>query len=150
MNSNSAHIDRLWHVTHGKGRYRVEANGILVGNDLIVAIYGGVAPHIGAVAIAIPRPSITNPHVTSVTSSVFTLIGHKDDIIAKREAEMLATSLNCVVVVIAGIHIEHATKLEIRKLLRASRASAKSLLNQILPLREPPQAGSKGELSGSE
>ena len=84
MNNNTA-PGRLWYATHGQGQYRVEARGILIGNELMVAIYGGTAPHIGAIAIAIPRPSLQDPNTTSATSSVFTLVGHKDDVIARRE-----------------------------------------------------------------
>lgn len=123
----------LWYVTHGEGKYRVEARGMLIGNDLMVAIYGGTTPHIGAVAIAIPRPSLRDLNSTSATSSVFTLIGHKDDTIARREAEELASCLNRVVVVLAGVHIDHATDIDIQRLEMASSECVSSLLCQLLP-----------------
>jgi hypothetical protein len=74
VNNNTA-PGRLWYATHGQGQYRVEARGILIGNELMVAIYGGTAPHIGAIAIAIPRPSLQDltlpvPHLLSSLSLV--------------------------------------------------------------------------------
>lgn len=132
MNNNTA-LGRLWYAAHGQGQYRVEARGILIGNDLMVAIYGGTTPHIGAIAVAIPRPSLRDPSITSATSSVFTLPGHKDDIIAKREAERLASCLNRLVVVLAGVHIDHATDADIERLLAVSNECVKSFLRQIHP-----------------
>jgi len=131
MNNNTS--GRLWYATHGEGKYRVEARGILIGNDLMVAIYGATAPHIGAIAIAIPRPSLKDPSITSATSSVFTLVGHKDDVIARREAEGLASCLNQVVVVLAGVHVDQATDMDIQELVAASSECVKTLLCQLVP-----------------
>lgn len=135
MNNNTTQ-GRLWHATSGEGKYRAEARGIFIGNDLMVAIYGGTTPHIGAVAIAIPRPSLRDPNSTSATSSVFTLTGHKDDVIARREAEELASCLNCVVVVVAGFHIDQATDRDIQRLDAASSECIRSLLHQLPPFLE--------------
>ena len=132
MNNNTTQ-GRLWYATYGEGKYRVEARGILIGNDLIVAIYGGTTPHIGALAIAIPRPSLQDPNITSATSSVFTLVGHKDDIIARREAEELASRLNRVVVVLAGVHIDQTTDMDIQRLVTTSSECVRLLLCQLLP-----------------
>ncbi len=129
--NNSTSQGRLWYTAHGEGKYRVEARGILIGNELMVAIYGGTTPHIGAVAIAIPRPSLRDPNITSATSSVFTLVGHKDDIIARKEAEGLASCLNRVVVVLAGVHIDQATDIDIQRLATASSECVKLLLPQL-------------------
>jgi hypothetical protein len=49
------------------------------GDDVVVVLGGGERPHIGALAVAIPRPSLADPEQTSSTSSVITLLGHKDD-----------------------------------------------------------------------
>ena len=135
MNDNIA-MGRLWCATSGRGQYRVEARGILIGNELMAAIYGGTTPHIGAVAIAIPRPSLQDPNITSATSSVFTLVGHKDDVIARREAEELASSLNRVVVVAVGLHIDQATEVDIQELAAASSECVKMLICQLPPSLE--------------
>ena len=132
MNDNCTQ-DGLWYANYGEGKYRVEARGTLIGNDLIVAIYGGTMPHIGALAIAIPRPSLEDPNITSATSSVYTLVGHKDDIIARREAEELAKRLNRVVVVLAGVHIDQATDMDIQRLVTASNECVRLLICQRFP-----------------
>lgn len=72
---------------------------------LTVTVYGGDKPHVGAVAIGLPRPSLADPSKTSATASVFALVGHKDDEIAKPVAEMLAAKLRKPIVVVAGVHL---------------------------------------------
>jgi hypothetical protein len=52
------------------GTFDVVANVRRIGPDLLVAIWGGEKPHIGAVAAAQPRPSLKDPAVTSATASV--------------------------------------------------------------------------------
>lgn len=74
-----------------------------LGADMLVVLTGGRA-HIGAVAIAQPRPSISDARMISSTSSVFTRVGHKEDIVAKAMSEELSRALNRVVAVVAGLH----------------------------------------------
>ena len=90
-----------------KGTCRIEAEALLVGEDLVVSLWGGSRPHVGAVALATPRPSLKDPSRFSATSSVLTRLGHKEDEIVKRMAERLAAHLNKVVVVSAGMHWDH-------------------------------------------
>ena len=98
----------------------------LVGNDLMAVLSGGDRPHIGAVAVAIPRPSLKGSGRTSSTSSVFTLIAHKDDEVARKTSEALARELNRVAVVSAGIHIDNASEADIRKLVQNADKAMKS------------------------
>ncbi len=84
--------------------YNLQAEAVWIGPDLLVYIWGGQAPHIGAVAMAQPRPSLADPRRTSATASVFTYLGHKEDELAKWAAESLAAALEAKVVVSAGIH----------------------------------------------
>ena len=69
------------------------AEAVWIGPDLLVWIYGGEAPHIGAVAMAQPRASLADPERTSATASVFAYVGHKEDALAKEAAEALASAL---------------------------------------------------------
>jgi gallate decarboxylase subunit D len=87
-----------------RGQYRVNAEALLIGEDLVVSIWGGTRPHVGAVALAIPRPSLKKQKGTSATSSVFTRLGHKEDEIVKRFSEQVSAGVHRVVVVTAGIH----------------------------------------------
>ena len=91
-------------LTQQKGAYKIQAEVLLVGSDLVVSIWGGSKPHVGAVALATPRPSLRDSAVASSTSSVLTRLGHKEDEIVKKVSERVAAALNSVVVVSAGIH----------------------------------------------
>lgn len=108
-------------VQTNRGEYDLEANVRTIGEDLLVAISGGEKPHIGAVAMAQPRPSLKDPAVTSATASVFCYMGHKEDDLAKHAAERLAASFNTRVVVTAGIHWDDLSEEGIRKVIESSR-----------------------------
>lgn len=99
--------------------HSVKINIYLQGSDLIVHCFGGDKPHIGAIAVAVPRPSMVDPKIMSATTSVYTLTGHKDDIIAVSIAKKIAAAMNSLVVAIVGIHIEGIKENELKKLLNA-------------------------------
>ncbi len=101
----------------GSPPYKVEAQVTLIGSDLLVALYGGSKPHIGSVAVALPRPSLKDNKQMSSTSSVYNFLGHKDYVIAQRVAELLSSRLNKNVVVVAGIHIDGISKKGIAKVI---------------------------------
>lgn len=97
------------------GRFDISAWVRLIGTDLLVAISGGEKPHIGAVAVAQPRPSLRNPEVTGATASVICCLGHKEDGLAKAASEKLSATFNRRVVVTAGIHWDNLTDEDIRQ-----------------------------------
>ena len=101
----------------GSPPYKVEAQVTLIGSDLLVSLYGGSKPHIGSVAVALPRPSLKDKKQMSSTSSVYNFLGHKDYVIAQRVAELLSSRLNKNVVVVAGIHIDRISKKGIAKVI---------------------------------
>jgi hypothetical protein len=84
--------------------YVLEAEALRIGPDILVYIWGGERPHIGAVAAAQPRPSLADANRTSATASVLCYVGHKEDGVAKEVAETLAARFDTNVVVTAGIH----------------------------------------------
>ena len=120
-------------MTH-EGAYDLEAGVKLIGNDLLVAIWGGEKPHIGAVAAAQPRPSLKDPDVTSATASVFCFVGHKEDELAKAAAEVLAAAVNTRVIVTAGIHWDRIDQEGIRKVIRNSEILIDMILDKIVLL----------------
>lgn len=77
-----------------------------MGNDLAVAVSGGEKPHIGAVAVAQPRSSLSDPSRTSATTSVIALIGHKEDVLARDLASHIAAATDRVVSLSCGIHYD--------------------------------------------
>ena len=121
-------------VSAGAGKYRVDGIVIVTRGGLVVCILGGERPHVGAIALAIPRQSLRDQKELSVTSSVLTLIGHKDDEIARPISEAIAKELNQTTVVIAGLHINKASDQDINKLIANSRQVSNKLITKLKEL----------------
>ena len=107
--------------------YKLSAEVKFVGDDLLVAISGGDTPHIGSVAVALPRPSLRNRRAMSATSSVYNLPGHKDQVIAQRVSEVLSARLNRTVVVVAGFHLDGIGEQGIKKVVENAERLAKKI-----------------------
>ena len=114
-----------------EGEYDLEACARVIGQDLLVAIWGGEKAHIGAVSMAQPRPSLSDPAARSSTASVFCFLGHKEDTLAKAAAEVLAASLNTNVVVTAGIHWDNIDQRGIEKVVRNSEILVHMILDKV-------------------
>ena len=112
--------------------YNLSASIRLIGEDVLVAIWGGERPHIGAVAIAQPRPSLKDPEVTSASTSVFCFVGHKEDELAKAAAEILSAALNTPVVVAAGIHWDNLDEEAILKIIKNSEILVDRILEKCM------------------
>jgi hypothetical protein len=106
---------RHFEFSAGTGRHRVWGVSFLSREGLSVNLVGGDVPHIGAVAISIPRPSLARPGRLSATTSVFAVVGHKEDEIARPFATDLARTLGLTTVVVAGVHIRRARAVDILK-----------------------------------
>ncbi|MEW6447198.1 MAG: hypothetical protein AB1426_03790 [Bacillota bacterium] len=115
-------------VRAGEGRYTVEVLATLTGEGLIVQVLGGEKPHVGAVALSLPRPSLSEPGKLKASTTVVPLYGHRDDEIARPVAEQLAIALGQPVVVVAGVHVDAATPREVELLLSNSHEAVKRLL----------------------
>jgi hypothetical protein len=114
------------------GAYDLTANVRLIGPDLLIAIWGGERPHIGAVAVAQPRPSLKNPDITSASASVFCFIGHKEDDLAKAASEILSATLNTAVVVTAGIHWDNLDEEAIQRIIKNSEILVDMILQRCV------------------
>jgi hypothetical protein len=112
--------------------YNLSASVRLIGEDVLVAIWGGEKPHIGAVAVAQPRPSLKDPEVTSSSASVICLVGHKEDELAKAAAEILAAALETQVVVTAGIHWDNLAPEAIRQVVENSEILVDMILQRCI------------------
>ena len=111
-----------------KGRIRIDIKGIRVGDDLCLIISGGDRPHIGAVTLSVPRPSLADAGVNSASTSVLTLTGHKDDDLARLISTMLASKINRHVIVICGIHLDKITQEEIDMVYQILIESAEEIV----------------------
>jgi len=114
------------------GAYDLSAAVREIGGDLLVAVWGGERPHIGAVAVAQPRPSLKDPDKTSASTSVFCFVGHKEDELAKATAEILAAVLNRSVVVTAGIHWDALSPEGIRAVVGNSQRLVDLILEKMM------------------
>jgi hypothetical protein len=107
-----------------------------VGQDILVSVWGGTRPHIGAVGMAIPRPSLKNPKKWSATSSNFTFIGHKEDTLVKTISERLAARLRRNVVVTAGIHWNGITFSEIQTIQHLTQKLSDQIIKKLKTSKE--------------
>jgi len=119
---------RCFSFAVGKGRHRVWGTALLTEKSLSVNLLGGEAPHIGAVAVGIPRPSLARPARQSATTSVIALVGHKEDELARSMATELARRLGITSVVVAGVHLERARPADIAVVMRNADRAVEAVL----------------------
>lgn len=124
-----------WNVSAGSDKFEISAKVIEMGDDCLVAVWGGTRPHIGAVGMAQVRPSLRDPDKPSATSSVFTFVGHKEDMVAKMLAEELARRLERNTVVAAGIHWDNLSQDDIDVISRLGQAILEKILEKVPPLK---------------
>ena len=117
-------------VKTDKEAYNLEAFVKEIGQDLLIAIWGG-RPHIGAAAVAQPRPSLKDQSLRSATASVFCYPGHKDDIVAKEAAEKVSSALNTNVTVTVGIHWDDIDEEGIKAVIKNSRQLVTMIIEEI-------------------
>ena len=110
--------------TIDEGKFKVSLQAITSCDDLTVIIGGGEKPHIGSVVIASPNKS------NNVKYTIWTEEGHKDNIVAEDVATELIKNFdfNKNVVVVAGLHIDNATKEDINRLVKNSNILVENLL----------------------
>lgn len=102
----------------GEGRWKVYLIAYFLEQDINVMIYGGETPHIGAVALAIPRASLRKPEQISASASVLCVTGHKEDQLARDAAIKLASISGSVICVSVGLHIDSASDKDIEMLVK--------------------------------
>jgi hypothetical protein len=116
-----------------KGKFTIEGHVQEIGPDILVALWGGTRPHIGAVGIAVPRHSLKDPRKWSATSSTFTFLGHKEDTLVKEISETLAARLRKNVVVTAGLHWNSINSGEIKIIENLTEELSDRILKKLLP-----------------
>ena len=123
-------------VTDWVGRIVLHMAVQPMGDDLHVSLYGGEKPHIGAVALAVPRQSLANDGSISASVSVLTITGHKEDGLARYVAHEMAKQANACVCVACGIHVEHIEQeelVQVQELADSLILLALHKLNQSTP-----------------
>jgi gallate decarboxylase subunit D len=135
-------------VSIKEGRFKLEALLKPLGPDLLVAVWGGTHPHVGAVALAVPRPSLKDKKKTSATSSVLTLLGHKEDLTSKMISETLAAALKRNVVVTVGIHWDNLKAEEIQRIVELTERLTLKIIEKAgapSPQPSPPKWGGRSK-----
>jgi len=120
-----------WTVKVSKGGFTIHALIQKMGQDILVSIWGGTHPHIGAVAMAVPRPSLKDPREVSATSSNFTFVGHKEDLLVKKISEKIASQLKTNVIVTAGIHWDKLPPSKIATIEKLTEALTDLILKKL-------------------
>lgn len=108
-----------------------EAEAVRIGRDVLVWIYGGELPHIGAIAAAQPRASLADPARASATASVLAFLGHKEDVVVKAVSERLAAALGANVVVTAGLHWDDLSPAQLTAVMARCDEVADLLVTQL-------------------
>jgi hypothetical protein len=96
-----------YEITRGEGSTKVSLPAHHMGNDLIVYLYNENA-HIGAVAIGEYERK-----EKGASTSVIAWLGHRDDVVAQKAAHPVSKSTRKPVCVIAGIHVDNISEMEI-------------------------------------
>ncbi len=108
-------------VSKGEGRLKVSAHLFKIGEDYLVLIHGGEKSHIGGLALSVKG----SPPIA------FSLPQHKDYLVAVKAASMLSRDLGATCLVVAGIHVENASKEEIEILVKRSEECIRLLIDFI-------------------
>ncbi len=118
-------------MSESRGDLEITAVVYELDTDCLVILYGGTRPHIGAVGMGQARPSLKNPEEASATSSVFTYVGHKEDMVAKAVSEDLTRRTGRNTVVVAGIHWDDLSEAGINHIRSACHALTDRIVSEL-------------------
>lgn len=95
-------------ITSGEGKYKVWLEKKDIGTDLLFILGGGEKTHIGGIVFCEPEKA----------TKVISIGNHYDDIVLKTIVETACKKYKTKVVAIGGVHIDNATKDEIKLLVK--------------------------------
>lgn len=121
----------LHEIYKGEGSRRVSLQAIQSTNGVILYLQGGDLPHIGGVAVGLPRPSSRDPLRVTANVSVVSIVGHKDDELARPIADKVVRRLGQIAVVIAGIHVDNATPQDLEAVMRNAHSAVDEWLEKV-------------------
>lgn len=126
-------------LSYGEGRLGVMVQAVLTSDGVAVTLTGGEKPHVGGMAMSVPRHPPTIPSQRPQTW-ITPRSGHRDSDVAVLVAEQLCQQTGCCTAVIAGIHIDAATPNEIELLVQNSLEAARRLAHRIKQILETENA----------
>ena len=115
----------------GDGIFKVIAEVKIIGDDLMISVWGGTKPHIGSISVSVPRPGLQDNTTMSATSSIINLIGHKDEVVARKFSEQLAAKFNRNAIATAGIHIDDITQNQINIIMQNITTLCLDVINKL-------------------
>ncbi len=118
-------------LTATRGRVTLRLVCVALGADLAVTLSGGDREHIGAVALAQPRPDRGEGPGPGATTSVLAILGHREDEVARAVAETLASRLGAVACVACGIHVDGISRSELEDVREMARELTDRLVDQL-------------------
>lgn len=130
-------------VSDFNDRFVLHMTALPMGKDFCVVLFGGGGepPHIGAVAVAQPRPSLKKDGSVSSTASVIAILGRQEDMLARKVALHMAKELNAAVSVSCGVHLEDATPEELDQIVELSESLMHMLIAKARELQASPGSG---------
>jgi hypothetical protein len=115
----------------GDDIYKVTAEVKIIGDDLIISVWGGSKPHIGSISVSVPRPGLKDRTRMSSTSSVINLTGHKDEVVARKFSEQLSAKFKRNAIATAGIHIDDITDSQIEIIMHNISELCLDVINKL-------------------
>ena len=109
---------------------RLEAHPM--GEDWNVSIYGGDRPHIGAAALGTPYAKPDGSW--SACASVLALPTHKEDVLARQAALLLAKRTRRTVLVACGIHVDSLSPQGIAAVVTLAEEAVETLADRLAAL----------------
>ena len=122
-------MSRVYQASGTRSGIDASIVAVVMKGGVVASLSGGDLPHVGAVALAEPRPSRKDSSKTSSSVSVLVRLGHKEDELARRLSGEMAASLDLPVVLSVGIHVDGATEAQIRE----AELLAVSLVSEAVP-----------------
>lgn len=129
MNQND--VTQVVRSSVGEDIYQVVAEVKIIGDDLMISVWGGTKPHIGSISVSVPRPGLKDNTSISSTSSIINLIGHKDEVVARKFSEQLAAKFNKNAIATAGIHIDDITENQINIIMQNVTELCLDVINKL-------------------
>lgn len=123
-------MENIIKVSFGEGRYKIDIYSVPTVDGVSVTMTGGEKPHVGGIALSVPRTSLSGSNV-SCDTWVCPVPGHKDTKVAVPVAEFLCKETGKPVSVTAGIHIDNARENEIVQLVDNCMEAAQLLVSRL-------------------
>lgn len=122
-------------ISFGEGRYAIRLTALITSDGLSVTITGGERPHVGGMAMSVPRLPIQQ-QPGGCDTWIIPRPHHRDADIAAMVSKMVCQGTGHCTAVVAGIHIDGAEPHEIDTLIENSREASRRLLDKIRAIME--------------